>query len=112
MSYELGARIVGHQYECIKLYAVGPAFGARPQRSAQREPTCAVKQLRSAHSGPARGDELGYRRRERFRCAIGGQRQSHEFEAIGHAKRRSPDHIILAETVLRDNGLAALFIKQ
>uniref|UniRef100_A0A1I9YW43 Uncharacterized protein n=1 Tax=Paraburkholderia sprentiae WSM5005 TaxID=754502 RepID=A0A1I9YW43_9BURK len=68
------------------MHAVGPAVVARPPRSAQPRPTCAFKQLRSAHSGPAGHHELRYWGRERFWRAVCGQRESDEFEAIGHAQ--------------------------
>ncbi len=103
MGDKFSTYVPDHEHQCVQPYTIGPGFGVCAQRSAYREPARAVEQLGAAHAGPARGDELGHYRRERFGCAVGGQREGDEFEAICHVGRRSADPAILAEVALPGN---------
>jgi hypothetical protein len=96
----------------IQPYTVRSLFRSCAQRGAQGEAPGPVEQLGAAHTGPARGDEHGDRRRQGVGGAAGRQRESNKFEAVGHAGGGEgiPVFPILAENRRYRNGAANLWL--
>lgn len=87
VSDEFGLHLPDHQNQRIQSHAVGAGLRPGAQRRAQSQAPCPVQQLGATHAWPTRGDKRHHGRRQGFRCAAGGQRESYEFKAISHARQ-------------------------
>lgn len=88
VSDEFGLHLPDHQDQRIQSHAVWAGLRAGAQRRAQSQTPRPVQQLGATHAGPTRGEKRRHGRRQGFRRAAGGQRESDEFKAIGHAGQR------------------------